>query len=180
MYSFVVIVLNQSTKSPNVGQPCVVARLRSYALLWTVVHLFQGVTYVREPHRVAPTIKIIPWKWFGIITNSSNSRFLNFLADSCHHFWTITPASFTRISLSTTSPNKHSLSCVQMVTKYAPAVNNHIPSGGSNGGGVCRGVFHVCILFVGAWLIRPCILCIRNDCIHVVSLSCFWTMRLLL
>ena len=36
-------------------------------------------------------------------------------------FSTIRPASFNAISPSTISPNKHSLFCVQMVTKYALA-----------------------------------------------------------
>ena len=65
----------------------------------------------------APTMTTIPWTWLGITTNASGSKFGNRTHSRSQIFFTNWPASFNRNPPSNISPNKHSESRTQMVTK---------------------------------------------------------------
>ena len=84
-----------------------------------------GATLVVAPV-VAPmgvwVITMIPCTWLGIITNASRSIVGKRRGNASHSDNAIRPASFNRISPSTTSPNTCWRSCVHMVTKYAPTL----------------------------------------------------------
>ena len=58
-----------------------------------------------------------PWRWFGIRTNASSSTRGKCFGSWVQHAATIVPRRFSTTSPDTTSPNKHSRSWAQRVTK---------------------------------------------------------------